>query len=65
MDTEGDTVVTNQKERKQERTADGEPVHSFLCRIPESLHERLRLRAFEDRRPKAEIVRDALNQYLR
>lgn len=45
--------------------ADGEEVHQMLLRLPTSLHEKLRKRAYDDDRPKAEIVRDALTLYLR
>lgn len=51
--------------KRRERTADGEKVHQMLVRIPESLHEKLRHRAFEEDRPKAEIIRDSLTLYLR
>lgn len=37
----------------------------MLVRLPESLDERLRTAAFEQRRPKAEIIRDSLELYLK
>ena len=45
--------------------ADGEKVHSFLVRLPKSLHDKLRQRAHDENRPKAEIIRDALTLFLR
>ena len=33
--------------------------------VPEALAEELRQRAFEERRPEAEILREALRQHLR
>ena len=56
--------MTTDAERRP-RTADGEEVHQMLVRLPKSLHTRLRERAFNDDRPKAEIIRDALTEYLK
>ena len=33
-------------------------------RLPEDLYEALRSRAFEERRPVAEVIREALRQFL-
>jgi hypothetical protein len=58
------STKTKQKEA-HERSADGEPVKSFLVRLPESLSNKLDKAHYEQKRPKAEIVRDALTLYLR
>jgi ribbon-helix-helix CopG family protein len=57
-----DSVARDARER--DGRTDKEPVHQMLVRLPVSQERRLRKRAYEEERPKAEILRDALDQYL-
>jgi len=48
----------------RERSDTREPVKPWLCRLPASLDKKLAKRAFDENRPKAELVRDAVAAYL-
>ena len=41
-----------------------EEVKPWLCRLPASLDKKLARRAFDEGRHKADIVRDAVTEYL-
>lgn len=50
--------------RERPRMADGEETDSMLVRFPKTLSKRLKLEAFETDRPKVQIIRQALDEYL-
>jgi predicted DNA-binding protein len=55
-------LAKNTKPKPRIQSSD---VHKMLVRIPVSLHELLRQRAFDQHRHKSEIINEALDAYLR
>jgi hypothetical protein len=50
--------------RKKAEKPDPRYARSVLVRVPEGWHETLRQRAFEERRPVAELIREAMKAQL-
>jgi predicted transcriptional regulator len=54
----------SQDARERPRMVDGEETDAMLVRLPKTLSKRLKRQAFDEDRPKVQIIRDAVNDYL-